>query len=73
VVLRILIPTPRCAVPTLAHGKLGLDREALRVLAEHNRLDLPMTGPDPVAGVYAEVLADGVIRENDRVHLLSNE
>ncbi len=61
---------PRCAVPTLAHGDLPRDTEALRVLARHNRVG-PLAGldPEPCAGVYAEVLSPGRIRTGDTVCL----
>lgn len=57
-VLRLTVPTPRCAVPTLAHGDLPADPDALRVPARHNRI--PVLGtPQPVAGIYAEVVTPG--------------
>ena len=60
--------TPRCAVPTLAHGDLPRDTEALRVLARHNRVTpLAGLGPEPCACVYAEVLRPGLIRVGDAV------
>src|SRR6185436_13513350 len=56
-VLRVIARTPRCAIPTLAHGDLPRDTEALRVVARHNRVrPLPDVDPEPCAGVYAEVL-----------------
>jgi uncharacterized protein len=70
-ILRVIARTPRCAVPTLAHGPLPRDTDALRVLARHNRL-APMTGadPEPCAGVYAEVLNPGRISLGDSVFLV---
>ena len=69
-VLRVIARTPRCAVPTLAHGDLPRDAEALRVLARHNRISpLPDSDPEPCAGVYAEVLHPGRIRAGDPVRL----
>jgi uncharacterized protein YcbX len=67
-VLRVIARTPRCAVPTLAHGDLPRDAEALRVLARHNRVS-PMadSDPEPCAGVYAEVLRPGRISTGDPV------
>ena len=47
-VLRVIARTPRCAVPTLAHGALPRDPGALRVLARHNRVepvDWPIRSP----------------------------
>ena len=69
-VLRVIARTPRCAVPTLAHGALPRDPEALRVLARHNRIEpLDSLDPEPCAGVYAEVLRPGHIRTGDPVRL----
>src|SRR5579862_2383566 len=68
VVLRVIARTPRCAIPTLVHGGLPRDTDALRVLAQHNRVTA-MDGrdPEPCAGVYAQVLRPGHIRTGDRV------
>jgi uncharacterized protein len=69
-VLRVTVRTPRCAVPTLAHGALPRDPDALRVLARHNRVEpLESVDPEPCAGVYAEVLKPGRIRTGDPVRL----
>ena len=69
-VLRVIARTPRCAIPTLAHGDLPRDTEALRVVARHNRVrPLPEADPEPCAGVYAEVLRPGRIRAGDPVRL----
>jgi uncharacterized protein len=67
-VLRVIARTPRCAVPTLAHGPLPRDPDALRVLARHNRME-PLDGadPEPCAGVYAQVLRPGRVRVGDAV------
>jgi len=71
VVLRVVARTPRCAVPTLAHGGLPRDTEALRVLARHNRVrPFPELDLEPCAGVYAEVLRVGRIRVGDAVRLV---
>ncbi len=57
-------------MPTLAHGALPRDAEALRVLAQHNRVvPLDSLDPEPCAGVYAEVLNPGHIRAGDTVCL----
>jgi uncharacterized protein len=69
-VLRVIARTPRCAVPTLAHGALPRDPDALRVLARYNRVEpLDSLDPEPCAGVYAEVLRPGRIRTGDPVRL----
>jgi hypothetical protein len=68
--LRVIARTPRCAVPTLAHGDLPRDAEALRVLARHNRVEpMDSLAPEPCAGVYAEVLNPGRIRTGDLVRM----
>ncbi|MEV0532754.1 MOSC N-terminal beta barrel domain-containing protein [Kitasatospora sp. NPDC050463] len=68
--LRILAPTPRCAVPTLAHGPLPRSTAALKVLAEQNRL-VPLEGMAalPCAGVYAQVVEPGRVKVGDAVGL----
>jgi uncharacterized protein YcbX len=70
-ILRVIARTPRCAVPTLAHGPLPRDADALRVLARHNRLPpVADMDPEPCAGVYAEVLNPGRIHVGDSVFLV---
>ena len=70
-ILRVIARTPRCAVPTLAHGPLPRDTDALRVLARHNRLaPVADADPEPCAGVYAEVLNPGRIQVGDSVFLV---
>jgi uncharacterized protein YcbX len=67
-VLRVLVPTPRCAVPTLAHGSLPGDPDALRVPARSNRrVPVPQLGPLPCVGVYARVVRAGTVHLGDRV------
>ena len=70
IILRVIVRTPRCAVPTLAHGTLPRNPDALRVLARHNRVEpLDSLDPEPCAGVYAEVLRPGRISTGDAVRL----
>lgn len=67
-VVSVLVPTPRCAVPTLAHGTLPRDPQVLRFLYENNRIaPLESLGPQPCAGVYAQVLQPGLVSVGDRV------
>jgi len=61
VVLRVVLPTPRCAVPVLAHGALPADPRALRQLVAEHAIDVPGQGVLPVAGVYATVQRAGRI------------
>jgi len=66
--LKVIAATPRCAVPTLAHGESPRDVMALRTLAEHNRVvPLPELAPEPCAGVYARVMTPGQIKPGDKV------
>lgn len=68
--LRITVPTPRCAVPTLVHGSLTPNPDALRVLAQHNQLEpLAGMGMRPCAGVHAQVVTPGRIVQGDSVLL----
>ena len=67
--LRVTLPTPRCALPTLEHGDLPRAPAALRVPAAVNRVDVPGFGVLPCAGAYAEVEEVGTIRLGDRVLL----
>ncbi|MFI8083592.1 MOSC domain-containing protein [Kitasatospora sp. NPDC086009] len=68
--LRVLAPTPRCAVPTLVHGELPRSTAALKVLAAQNRV-VPLEGMPalPCAGVYAQVVEPGRVRVGDAVSL----
>ncbi len=61
--LRVILQTPRCAIPTLSHGALPPRPGALRVTADYNRVEIPGFGNQPCAGVYAEVLHEGTVRE----------
>ena len=67
-VVKIMARSPRCAIPTLAHGDLARDTAAVRVLARHNRvIPVEPMGPEPCAGVYAQVVHPGEIRLGDPV------
>ncbi|MEV0325678.1 MOSC domain-containing protein [Micromonospora echinospora] len=69
-VLRVVAPTPRCAVPTLAHGDLPAAPDALRVPARLNRVaPLPQLGPLPCVGAYAQVVRPGRVEAGDPVRL----
>jgi uncharacterized protein len=69
-VLRIVSRTPRCAIPTLEHGDLPRDGDALRTVAVSNRIKpVDSLGPQPCAGVYAQVLRPGRIQVGDSVSL----
>ena len=66
--VRVIARTPRCAIPTLEHGDLPRDPDALRVPAGHNRIrPVDALAPQPCTGVYAQVLRPGRIRLADTV------
>ncbi|GAA3095912.1 MOSC domain-containing protein [Pseudonocardia yunnanensis] len=67
--LRGTLPTPRCSVPTLEHGPLPRATHAVRIPLTENRVEVPGFGVLPCAGVYAEVIQGGVVREGDAVVL----
>ena len=67
--LKVIIPTPRCVMTTLAQGDLPSDPRILRVTAAHNRVRAGGLGELPCAGVYAAVLTPGTIRRGDPVRL----
>ena len=69
VTVRITLPTPRCAVPVLAHGSLPPDPRALRLLLAENRIDVPGFGVLPAAGVYATVEQAGSVAVGTTVEL----
>ena len=71
--LRVMASTPRCAIPTLAHGELPRDTAALRTLATHNRVPpLPDLPPEPSAGVYAQILHPGPAHPGDPVRITTD-
>lgn len=71
VVLEVLLPTPRCAVPTLRHGDLANDPEAVRVPMRDNFIPVPLEGfgSEPCVGVYATVVKGGRMSPGDQVLL----
>jgi uncharacterized protein YcbX len=67
--LEIFLPTPRCAVPTLAHGPDPGNPQVLRVLARGNRIPVEGFGLQTCAGVYAKVISPGPVRAGDEVRI----
>lgn len=67
--LEIFLPTPRCAVPTLAHGSDPGNPQVLRVLARENRIPVEGFGRQTCAGVYAKVISSGWVRTGDEVRV----
>lgn len=66
----VALPDPRCVMPTLAQGDLPADKQILKTLVKHNRIDVAGGGLYPCAGVYAIAAATGTIRTGDPVSLV---
>ena len=67
--LEMFLPTPRCAVPTLAHGQEPGNPQVLRALSRGNRILLDGFGRQACAGVYAKVISPGRVRAGDEVRV----
>lgn len=67
VILEVAIPTPRCVIPSLAHGDAPADRALLKTLATHHRIDVPAFGRATCFGFYAEIRAVGKVAKGDGV------
>lgn len=68
--LAVSITVPRCVMTTLGQGDLPADRDVLRTITRHNRVDILSTDtPYPCAGVYAEVTTPGNVAVGDAVTL----
>ncbi|MEJ2869139.1 MOSC N-terminal beta barrel domain-containing protein [Actinomycetospora sp. OC33-EN08] len=69
VVLRVVLPTPRCSVPTLEHGDLPRAPKAVTPLMRENRVEVPGFGVLPCAGAYAQVMRGGTLSVGDVLRL----
>jgi uncharacterized protein len=66
----VVAPTPRCAVPTLAHGiDLAEDHDVLRTAARVNRTPVLDLGALTCVGAYASVAHGGRLRLGDLVRV----
>jgi uncharacterized protein YcbX len=70
VVLEVTAPTMRCVMTTLAQGDLPVDRDILRTLARHNRVDWRGSGRFACLGAYASVVTGGRAAVGAEVRLL---
>ncbi|GAA0300852.1 MOSC domain-containing protein [Streptomyces polychromogenes] len=64
---RVTVPTPRCAVPNLAHGELPADSGIMRAVAREHRVPVLHLGRLSCVGVYLDVLEPGEVRTGDAV------
>ncbi|MEU3315301.1 MOSC domain-containing protein [Streptomyces sp. NPDC006662] len=67
---RVLVPTPRCAVPGLGHGALPADAGIMRAVAREHRVPVLDLGRLACVGVYLEVLEPGTVTAGDPVTVL---
>lgn len=66
---RVLVPTPRCAVPTLGHDELPADPGIMRAVARDHRVPVFDLGRLSCLGVYLDVLEAGTVRVGDTITL----
>jgi uncharacterized protein YcbX len=71
--LKVLVPTPRCAVPTLAHGASGVDPQLTRVIGMLNKVAVLDMGMLASLGAYAQVLRPGHVAVGDPVFWSSQQ
>jgi len=65
----VVLAVPRCIVTVLGQEELPRDNTVLQVIAQNNRLNVPVLGPSPCAGVYGTLHTGGVLRRRDGVTL----
>lgn len=70
--LTVVLPTPRCVVPTLALPGHDASPATMRTLAARNRIDVPGFGLEACFGVYAAVDRAATVRRGDRMALLDD-
>ena len=63
--ISVVLPTPRCVVPTRAREELPAVPGLLKAIGRANRVDLGPFGEQPCAGVYAEVARGGRVAVGD--------
>ena len=69
IIMRVVSPTPRCAVPALRHGDVPEHAGVTRSIGKLNRVEALGLGPSACLGFYAQVLTGGVSRVGDAVRL----
>ncbi|MEU6200695.1 MOSC N-terminal beta barrel domain-containing protein [Streptomyces sp. NPDC047061] len=62
---RVVVPTPRCVVPTLGHDELPPDPGIMRAVARDHRIPVFDLGRLSCLGVYLDVLEAGTVRVGD--------
>ncbi|MBD0742236.1 MOSC domain-containing protein [Streptomyces sp. CBMA152] len=64
---RVVVPTPRCVVPTLGHDELKADPGIMRAIAREHRVPVFDLGRLACFGVYLDVLEPGTVRLGDSI------
>ncbi|WP_330456100.1 MOSC domain-containing protein [Streptomyces sp. NBC_00820] len=64
---RVVVPTPRCVVPTLGQDGLRADPGIMRAIAREHRTPVFDLGRLACLGVYLDVLEPGMVRTGDSV------
>ncbi|HVX65533.1 MAG TPA: MOSC domain-containing protein, partial [Bryobacteraceae bacterium] len=67
VLLEVLLPTPRCAIPTLAHGSTPPDPQLTRKIGTLNKVPVLDMGALACLGAYARVVRAGSVAVGDPV------
>jgi uncharacterized protein YcbX len=67
--LRVAFPTPRCAVPTLAHGANAPDPRLTVEIGKINKVPVLDIGPTPCPGAYARIEHPGRVALGDEIYL----
>jgi uncharacterized protein len=67
--LRVAFPTPRCAVPTLAHGSNAPDPRLTVEIGKINKVPVLDMGPVPCLGAYAQIERPGRVALGDEIYL----
>ncbi|WP_405950602.1 MOSC domain-containing protein [Streptomyces prunicolor] len=66
---RVVVPTPRCVIPTLGHDELPPDPGIMRAVAREHRIPVFDLGRLSCLGVYLDVLEAGTVRVGDVITL----
>ncbi|MFJ8104799.1 MOSC domain-containing protein [Streptomyces sp. NPDC096132] len=66
---RVVVPTPRCVIPTLGHDELPPDPGIMRAVARDHRIPVFDLGRLSCLGVYLNVLEAGTVRVGDTLTL----
>lgn len=68
--IEVVFPTPRCAVPALAHGNILPDLQLIKAIGELNKIPVATMGNLSCVGAYGKVAEPGLISVGDIVHYL---